>query len=412
MVRRFEGGEDFMPVFSGTAAADRLVGSAAADQIYGLGGDDKLYGADGNDWLLGGLGADILVGGLGDDSYDVDSAADQVVERAGEGVDRVRASISHQLAANVEILTLSGTADINGFGNALSNTIVGNAGNNVLNGGAGADAMAGGAGNDVYDVDSAGDIVSEAASSGYDRVRASVSFTLGANFEELNLTGGANINGIGNGLANTIAGNAGANVLDGKAGDDVLIGGAGDDTYYFDVLNDRAVETAGGGFDHIFSSVSSVIMGNNVEAATLTGHLIGLRVTGNVSSNIITGNDNVNYLDGYQGDDVLIGGGGSDFLSGDSGADRFEFVSAADGRDYIDDFAPLQGDKLVFVGLLHGTFGYLGAGAFSAGGDSEARFSGGQVFVDVDGNGVTDITIVLDRYTSPSQLQASDFVFS
>ncbi len=142
-----------MPVFSGTAAADRIVGSADADQIYGLDGNDTLYGGNGNDWLIGGLGADILVGGLGDDSYDVDSAGDQVVERAGEGIDRVRASISHQLAANVEILTLTGTADINGFGNALDNTIVGNAGNNVLNGGAGNDAMAGGAGNDIYDVD-------------------------------------------------------------------------------------------------------------------------------------------------------------------------------------------------------------------------------------------------------------------
>ncbi|WP_052121102.1 calcium-binding protein [Inquilinus limosus] len=84
-----------MPVFSGTAAADRIVGSADADQIYGLDGNDTLYGLGGNDWLVGGAGADILIGGLGDDSYDVDSASDQVVERAGEGIDRVRASVSH-----------------------------------------------------------------------------------------------------------------------------------------------------------------------------------------------------------------------------------------------------------------------------------------------------------------------------
>ncbi len=109
MVRRFEGEriscrryfrERRLP--TGSSAAP------AADQIYGLGLNDKLYGGGGNDWLVGGLGGDFLVGGLGDDAYDVDSVRDQVVGSAFEGIDRVRAWISHELTANVEILDPGG----------------------------------------------------------------------------------------------------------------------------------------------------------------------------------------------------------------------------------------------------------------------------------------------------------------
>jgi Ca2+-binding RTX toxin-like protein len=50
--------------------------------------------------------------------------------------------------ANVENLTLTGTAAINGTGNELNNAIIGNGGANSLSGGDGNDSLAGGAGND------------------------------------------------------------------------------------------------------------------------------------------------------------------------------------------------------------------------------------------------------------------------
>ena len=94
-----------------------------------------------------------MTGGLGNDVYVVDKVGDKVIETStlATEIDSVNSSVSYTLAANVENLTLTGTAAVNGKGNGLANTLIGNTANNLLLGNAGNDTLSGAAGNDKLD---------------------------------------------------------------------------------------------------------------------------------------------------------------------------------------------------------------------------------------------------------------------
>jgi trimeric autotransporter adhesin len=303
-----------------TATSQDLHGGDGNDHLTGGNNNDRLYGDAGNDTLNGGTGVDTMTGGTGNDTYYVDNASDVVIENLNEGIDTIQASVSYALVANVENLIFTGTGNINATGNTLANAIVGNAGNNILDGGAGADTLTGGNGDDTYYVDNSGDIVTENLNEGNDTVIAAIDYTLGANVENLSLTGTGNLNGTGNGLANAIVGNAGNNILDGAAGADTMTGGNGDDTYYVDNTGDVVTENLSQGNDTVIAAIDYTL-GANVENLTLTGTAI--HGTGNELNNLIVGNAIDNILDGGAGNDTLNGGAGTDTLIGGTGNDTY-----------------------------------------------------------------------------------------
>jgi len=311
----------------GSAANDSLLAWDGDDSLFGGNGADKLQGNSGNDYIVGGSGVDSLAGGWGDDTFVVDTAADVVIEAAGQGYDRVRAGLSFTLANNVEALELTGSAAINGYGNALDNLLLGNGANNTLDGRAGADTMIGGSGNDIYYADNPGDTIVEAPGGGLDTVRALANgVSLGANAEVLQLMGsvlwgnGSSTGDslYGNASANTLFGGSGADLLNGGSGGDSLYGGSGDDTFVVDTGTDRAF--GGEGSDTVRTTANTTL-GGGIENLVLLG--TALYGIGDASANAITGNASANTLLGNSGNDTLNGGSGIDSLYGGSGDDLY-----------------------------------------------------------------------------------------
>ena len=269
-------------------------------------------------------------------------------------------------AAGTNILSGLDGNDILG-GNTASDTIFGGAGNDTLYAGddTAADTLLGGSGNDVYWVNGPEDVITEVAGEGVDQVVAKVSWTLGANLENLTLQEvGAASNGFANGndLANIIEGNtgnneihgnggndrldggAGADRIYGEAGDDTLIGGmdaaadtlyggTGNDTYYVSGPNDVVVENADEGTDTIIVSggwnagtiinIERVVL-NEAEAAqngSLNGGMLPMELIGNSGNNLISGGWGNETIRGGAGNDTLSGGRGSDTIYGEAGDD-------------------------------------------------------------------------------------------
>ena len=371
-----------------------------------------------------------------------------VVENAAEGTtDTIYAIVSHVLGANVENLVLQDAGGtVNGTGNVLANSLVGNSGDNTLDGAGGADLLQGAGGNDVlvggagndtlfggdgadiYFVDSSSDIIGELANQGYDAVYSTVSFILSADVEQLVLQGTANLNGIGNTLANTIIGNSGFNsfaggdggdalygmdgndTLDGGVGADYLDGGKGVDTFYVDSLSDVVVDTASdAGQDTVLTMVDFALPAN-VEVLVFNGGAGALNMIGNNLANVVLGNNFANSIltlegndyivalggadtiDGGAGMDFLFGGVGADFLTGGAGNDFFSYTAIGEAGDLITDFTTTAGanaDVLDLRSMFTGFTGAFGATAVSAiaSGHLVVQQSGGDALVSVDANG-------------------------
>ncbi|MDZ8226748.1 calcium-binding protein [Nostoc sp. ChiVER01] len=390
---------------------DLIITGAGNDIINaGLGGGsindgDTVYGGDGIDRLI----VDYSVGDTGTGMRFVGSSTYGFAIREVSSTNSTRLDlIGFQDIEEFTVIgtskddtinTVAGNDIINtGAGNDTINTAAGNdiinggAGNDTIDGGAGNDRMTGGTGNDTYIVDSTGDIVTETStlSTEIDTVQASITYTLGANLENLILTGFGAINGTGNSLNNNLTGNRGDNILnggigndtldgdtgndtlDGGAGNDTLIassgndvmrGGSGNDTYIVSGLNDDIIiENAGEGIDTVqapYTSAQGYTLGANIENLILitggtngTGNSLDNILTGNTSNNILSGEGGKDTLIGGSGNDTLIGGAGDDILTGGSGSDFFlyntnaAFNSTAIAIDRITDFQKAS-DKII-----------------------------------------------------------------
>ncbi|OYU35509.1 cadherin-like domain-containing protein [Novosphingobium sp. PASSN1] len=417
---------------TGSAGNDSLTGDANANRLVGLAGNDTLVGAAGNDTLIGGLGNDTLnggagtntmMGGLGNDTYIVTSATDVLNENGGDGIDLVQASVTWTLGAGTENLTLSGTAAINGTGNAAANVLVGNAAANIITGGAGDDTLSGEAGNDTLD----GGAGIDAA------VYASATKAVVVNLATGTATGGSGTdkligieNAVGGAGADTLTGDANANFLSGGAANDVLNGGLGDDLLLGGLGNDKLA--GGAGIDTASFETATMAVTVNLVTGLATGgagsDTLSLieNVIGGAGADVLTGDANANTLLGGAGADRLISGGGADILAGGLGADVFVLAAGAANAQpvVIADFASIELDKIQLSATLLpglGTAGQpLSAAAFAIGNQALQaddriiydHFTGALLF-DADGSG-TGAAVLIAQIANQTALTAADFV--
>jgi len=362
-----------------------LTGVLAVDG-YGNELSNRIVGNDASNRLASRDGADTLLGGKGDDHYDITRNASYntgrtpspvvVVELSDEGTDTVLINTNlYTLPTNVENLVLHPSYafqvhSAHNFyvrdsfvGNSVSNVIDGSTITNfvMFDGDAGADTVIGGKTNNYYKVDNTGDVLLSNWSTALDTVESSVSWTLGAGFENLRLVGANAIEG---------RGNAGANLLDGSRNTGVnrLLGGDGNDSYILG-QGDVVEELANGGSDFVtlstgqvgvyrvgdFANVEGLGMASNMGASTVLGGLGNDSLAGSGQRSTVDAGDGDDYLSdqvlplskdiletyseflstkdlsaqsdtliGGAGNDVLVSRGGDDVLMGGLGNDTIQ----------------------------------------------------------------------------------------
>lgn len=326
------------------ASAGATSGQDASDRvIYNTSTGELFYDADGS-----GAGAAQLIVRL--EPIPVLSASDIVVASATPGTHFVGTSGNDSLVGG------AGDDTLDGLGG--NDTLIGNDGDDSLIGGSGADSLNGGLGNDIYVVGT-GDVLTDTG--GVDTVLSDVTWTLGAGFENLTLTGAAAINGFGNALANRIEGNGAANFIQASDGNDTVVGGQGNDT--------------------------------------------------------LGGNNGTDWVEGGLGNDSLGGGGGQDsFVLREAGAANADVLS-----DFASTWDNIQLDLAFFSELgATGRFAsgdarfYAAAGA-SGGNDASDRIvlntTTGQLFYDADGSGAGAAQLIATLPSGRTVIASDIWVF-
>ncbi len=340
---------------NGDAANNSLSGTSSNDALYGLGGNDTLNGGNGNDRLYGGdgssnlndgndslkgeegddtldggAGSDTMYGGTGNDVYIVNDSGDTVIEYQNQGLDTVRSSVTFSFELpgrdRLDNLTLTGSSQINGTGNALNNKIIGNFSNNLLFGRDGNDTLFGDAGNDTFFGENGDD-------------------SLYGGFGNDTLLGGSGNDYLNGAQGNdTLDGGEGDDILDGWEDNDLLEGEAGNDTLAGDLGNDTL--NGGDGNDELYGEEDD---------DSLYGGLGNDKLYGDSGNDSLDGGAGNNTLEGGEGNDTLLGGVGNDSLVGGDGNDRLNGYGTTVTNDSQID--TLNGEAGIDYFILGGTWG-------------------------------------------------------
>jgi Ca2+-binding RTX toxin-like protein len=324
-------------------------------------GDDLANTITGNkdgNVLDGKGGADTMTGGAGEDIYIVDDKGDKVVEASGAAngtTDEVDSSISFSLAtaANVEMLRLTGSADIDGTGSKNGDLLFGNSGKNTLDGTDGSDLLSdssggddtllGGKGNDTLNDNKGNNSLD--GGDGNDIINAS-----GATGNDT-LSGGTGTDQIDDfGGNNAVDGGAGNDtiVMHAATGDDTILGGDGDD----DITDNGGTNTidAGKGNDKVtLLGGSDDVTGGDGNDAIFSFASTASTLSGNAGNDDLQSHNKVDTLDGGDGNDFLSSLAGSITMIGGKGNDLYTLT---DGKETIVEAAGEGTDQVTsFVGL-------------------------------------------------------------
>lgn len=296
----------------GWGGANTLLAGSGNQALYSASGTDTLIGGSGNDTLTSVAGNDSLVGGTGDTTFVVDSTTDTIqAQLTGTNVNTVESSVSFVAPANVQNVTLTGTAALTATGNSFANTLTANSGNDTLTAGSGVATLVGGSGNDTFDVNNASDVVQAQAGANTNIVESSVSYVAPANVQNLTLTGSAALTATGNSLNGTLTANTGDDTLVAGSGVDTLVGGSGSDTFVVNNAKD-AVQAQSTGINTVQTSVSYT-------APLNVQNLDGIG-TANL---VLTGNAEQDTITATSGNDTLVAGSGGATLIGGTGVNTF-----------------------------------------------------------------------------------------
>jgi len=243
-------------------------------------------------------------------------------------------------------------------------TILGTPGNDTLAGTTGADTFNGSGGNDTYTVNHCDDVVAS-PDPGIDTVNSSVTFALGAEVENLTLTGTVAIDGtgnddnnklIGNGADNRITTGLGNDTVSSGGGNDVLVlgaaltnldridGGIGTDRLILDgsynlalgaatVINVETFQLIDGNSYNLTLNNATNAAGLTVDGSALTGvNTLVLNGAAETTAALTAlggaGNDSIT---GGAGKDTISGGAGGDSLAGGAGIDTVSYASSLSG---------------------------------------------------------------------------------